>query len=65
MQRVSYEGGWKHNYQDFSFEALLVVTDSEEVEHKPHFKNKLSADVIFFHEASDFSDDFWDARKFR
>lgn len=60
LQRVSYLGEWKHNEKQFSFEALLVVTQSKNIDQKPDFEEELAADAIFFKEAANFSDNFWD-----
>lgn len=60
LQRVSYLGEWENHGQKFSFEALLVVTHTQDMARKPDFKEELASDAIFFKEATNFSENFWD-----
>ncbi|MGL1889504.1 MAG: carboxypeptidase-like regulatory domain-containing protein [Reichenbachiella sp.] len=64
LQRVSYRGEWSNNDKDFSFEAMLVITDSKNVPKKPQMDNELKANVVFFNQASMFNDNFWDGDNF-
>ncbi|MEP2023507.1 hypothetical protein, partial [Reichenbachiella sp.] len=60
IHRVSYLGEWDQHGQTVSFEALLVVTDFETITTKPELTESLTKDDIFFHQASSFSENFWE-----
>ncbi|WP_109830973.1 carboxypeptidase-like regulatory domain-containing protein [Reichenbachiella versicolor] len=60
IHTVSYSGTWDHYGQTYSYKALLVVTDFDTVSEAPQMTNALHDDAIFFHEATGFSENFWD-----
>lgn len=60
IHRVSYLGEWDQHGKKITFEALLVVTDFESISAKPELTESLSQNDIFFHQASSFSENFWD-----
>lgn len=60
IHRVSYLGEWEQKGEKMMFEALLVVTDFETVDAKPSLTEALTKNDVFFHQASTFSDNFWE-----
>ncbi|SMD32340.1 CarboxypepD_reg-like domain-containing protein [Reichenbachiella faecimaris] len=60
IHRVSYLGEWDQHGRTVTFEALLVVTDFETITSKPELTQSLTKNDIFFHQASTFSESFWD-----
>lgn len=60
IHRVSYLGEWNQHGEKVSFEALLVVTDFESITTKPILSESLTKNDIFFHQASSFSENFWE-----
>ncbi|MGL1889505.1 MAG: carboxypeptidase-like regulatory domain-containing protein [Reichenbachiella sp.] len=64
LRRVSYCGHWETLETEFSFEALLVVTDVNDSSDKPEMENDLAANAIFFNEAPNFTDNFWETNNY-
>ena len=60
IHRVSYLGEWDQHGEAITFEALLVVTDFETIGTKPQLSQALTKNDIFFHQASTFSENFWE-----
>ena len=64
IHRVSYAGSWDHFGKTFTYDALLVVTDfnqSSEKTDKSELANAaIDEQAIFFNEAGDFDDNFWE-----
>lgn len=60
IHRVSYLGEWDQHGEAVTFEALLVVTDFETIATKPELTEALTKNDIFFHQASSFSENFWE-----
>lgn len=60
IHRVSYLGQWDQHGEKLTFEALLVVTEFETSPTKPELTESLTKNDIFFHQASTFSENFWE-----
>ncbi|MFY0625496.1 MAG: carboxypeptidase-like regulatory domain-containing protein [Reichenbachiella sp.] len=60
IHRVSYAGSWDHFGETFTYDALMVVTDFDKKEDSKQVANALDDQAIFFHEASSFSENFWE-----
>lgn len=64
LRRVSYRGEWETGADNYCFEALLVITDSEGTDYAPEVENDLAAHAIFFNEAEHFNDNFWETNNY-
>ena len=66
IHRVSYAGSWDHFGKTFTYDALLVVTDFNKEEKKPEAEIAQTMDnqAIFFQEAGDFDDNFWEEHNY-
>ncbi|SHJ73546.1 CarboxypepD_reg-like domain-containing protein [Reichenbachiella agariperforans] len=64
IHRVSYLGEWTVDGRTYSMEALMLVTDFETIYETPVLENTLAEEAIFFHEASSFSDTFWEGHTY-
>ncbi len=60
IHRVSYAGSWDHFGKTFTYDALLVVTDFAQTSDDAQVTNAIDKQAIFFNEAGDFDDNFWE-----
>lgn len=64
LRRVSYSGEWETGSKQYRFEALLVITDSKGINYIPEIENNLAAHAIFFNEAEQFNENFWETNNY-
>lgn len=65
LNHVTYTGEWKNpKGENMAFNAMLIITDHESIKQKPQLANTIKDNDIFFKEASNFSEGFWEGHNF-
>lgn len=64
LRYVSYDGKWIEDGKAYEFNALLLITDFKPVEVPPSMNITLEDEAVFFDEASESSELFWEDYNF-
>lgn len=64
LKYAYYSGKWEEGSQIYAFNALLLVTEFEQVDQPPQMNNTLEDNAVFFDEAVETSDLFWEDYNF-